>query len=114
MATVLSDDLKKHYNMVWEIKSPLSSSSRMLDITGPEASREQGLDLLQCEEHLPSSPGCPTSDSHMEYDDLPELEEVEEDQTAHAVFQVGAGVSHQERTDTVMRPGPWTHTGSHS
>ncbi|XP_036813489.1 HMG box-containing protein 1 isoform X2 [Oncorhynchus mykiss] len=99
MATVLSDDLKKHYNMVWEIKSPLSSSSSMLDIPGPgpEAGRDQGLVLLQCEEQLPSSPGCPTSDSHMEYDDLPELEEVEEDQTAPTVFQVGAGVSHQER-----------------
>uniref|UniRef100_A0A8C8FNM7 HMG box-containing protein 1 n=1 Tax=Oncorhynchus tshawytscha TaxID=74940 RepID=A0A8C8FNM7_ONCTS len=61
------------------------------------AGRDQGLVLLQCEEQLPSSPGCPTSDSHMEYDDLPELEEVEEDQTAPIVFQVGAGVSHQER-----------------
>uniref|UniRef100_A0A8K9X917 HMG box-containing protein 1 n=1 Tax=Oncorhynchus mykiss TaxID=8022 RepID=A0A8K9X917_ONCMY len=83
--------------MVWEVKSPLSSSSTMLDITGPEAGRDQGLVLLQCEEQLPSSPGCPTSVSHMEYDDLPELEEVEEDQTAAVVFQVGARVSHQER-----------------
>lgn len=28
---------------------------------------DQSRDLLGCEEHFPSSPGFPTSDSYMEY-----------------------------------------------
>lgn len=32
-----------------------------------DADGDQSHDLLCCEEHLPSSPGLPTSDSYMEY-----------------------------------------------
>ncbi|KAI4825151.1 hypothetical protein KUCAC02_020849 [Chaenocephalus aceratus] len=52
---------------------------------------DESFDPLKCNEDLPSSPAC-----HMEYDDLPELQEVEEDQRSPGIFQVGAGVSHQE------------------
>ncbi|XP_061533088.1 HMG box-containing protein 1 isoform X1 [Phycodurus eques] len=48
-------------------------------------------DPLKCNEDLPSSPGC-----HMDYDDMPELQAVEEDRRSLGLFQVGAGVSHQE------------------
>uniref|UniRef100_M4APT5 HMG box-containing protein 1 n=1 Tax=Xiphophorus maculatus TaxID=8083 RepID=M4APT5_XIPMA len=51
---------------------------------------DESFDPLKCNEDLPSSPGC-----HMEYDDMPELQEVEEDQRSQGLFQVGA-VSHQE------------------
>ncbi|KAJ8006530.1 hypothetical protein DPEC_G00108210 [Dallia pectoralis] len=85
--------------MVWEVKTPQCSSSGRSTITGRslETGREQGLNLLQSDEDPPSSPGCPNSDSHMEYDDLPELQELEEDLTATVVFEVGAALSHQER-----------------
>lgn len=77
---------------------------------------DETYDPLKCNEDLPSSPGC-----HMDYgkltgcifkeclplymfiivllisqDDMPELQEVEEDQRSPGLFQVGAGVSHQE------------------
>ncbi|XP_034734778.1 HMG box-containing protein 1 isoform X1 [Etheostoma cragini] len=52
---------------------------------------DESFDPLKCTEELPSSPGC-----HMDYDDMPELQEVEEDQRSPGLFQVGAGVSHQE------------------
>lgn len=52
---------------------------------------DESFDLLKCNEDLPSSPGC-----HMDYDDMPELQEVEEDQRSPNLFQVTPGVSHQE------------------
>ncbi|XP_010894782.2 HMG box-containing protein 1 [Esox lucius] len=98
--------------MVWEVKTPQrsngGSSRQTITERGLETGREQGLNLLQCDEDPPSSPGCHTSDRHMEYDDLPELQEVEEDLTATVVFEVGAGLSHQERdphTNSRL-PGP--------
>lgn len=58
--------------------------------------------LLFCEERL-----LPTSDSHMEYDDLPALQEVRgECRAAVPVYQVEVGVSHLEREETSR-----THTG---
>ncbi|KAL0155454.1 hypothetical protein M9458_049717, partial [Cirrhinus mrigala] len=57
---------------------------------------DEAFDLLKCNERLPSSPGCPSNESHMEYDDLPELQEVQDDQLAPGVFQVAPGVSHHE------------------
>uniref|UniRef100_A0A3Q3DDQ2 HMG box-containing protein 1 n=1 Tax=Hippocampus comes TaxID=109280 RepID=A0A3Q3DDQ2_HIPCM len=48
-------------------------------------------DPLKCNEDLPSSPGC-----HMDFDDMPELQAVEEDRRSPGVFRLGAGVSHQE------------------
>uniref|UniRef100_A0A3Q3WLT3 HMG box-containing protein 1 n=1 Tax=Mola mola TaxID=94237 RepID=A0A3Q3WLT3_MOLML len=71
-----------------------------------DADGDQSHDLLCYEEHLPSSPGFPTSDSYMEYDDLPDLQEVREEaeQTAPPIYQVDMGVSHQERHAHVQPP----------
>lgn len=89
--------------MVWEVLTPPSSvSKRSMNDTETHCEQtemtaldgDQSHDLLHCEEHLPSSPMMPTSDSYMEYDDLPELQEVPQE-TPH-VFQVEPGVSHQE------------------
>ncbi|XP_069376406.1 HMG box-containing protein 1-like isoform X3 [Paralichthys olivaceus] len=96
--------------MVWEVVTPAVLSDPkdqkvqelelqaehtvvMTDVDG-----DQSHDLLRCDEHFPSSPGCPTSDSYMEYDDLPDLQEVreEEEPTAPPVYQVEVGVSHQQ------------------
>uniref|UniRef100_A0A3Q1ETR6 AXH domain-containing protein n=1 Tax=Acanthochromis polyacanthus TaxID=80966 RepID=A0A3Q1ETR6_9TELE len=60
-------------------------------------SSDQSHDPLRCDEHFPSSPDFPTSDSYMEYDDLPDLQEVQEEASAVPVYQVEVGVSHQER-----------------
>ncbi|CAL9696849.1 unnamed protein product [Knipowitschia caucasica] len=51
---------------------------------------DESFDPLKCNEDLPSSPGC-----HMEYDDMPELQEVEEDQTSQNLFHVTPEQSHQ-------------------
>ncbi|XP_037617219.1 HMG box-containing protein 1-like isoform X1 [Sebastes umbrosus] len=94
--------------MVWEVVTPAVLSSDPKHHSEPEgehtgvmmdADGDQSHDLLRCEERLPSSPGFPTSDSYMEYDDLPDLQEVQEEmeQTAPPIFQVDMGVSHQER-----------------
>lgn len=71
-----------------------------------DADGDRSRDLLCCEERLPSSPGFPTSDSYMEYDDLPDLQEVQEEAepTATPVYQVEAGVSHQERHSHTQPP----------
>ncbi|XP_041833728.1 HMG box-containing protein 1-like isoform X2 [Melanotaenia boesemani] len=96
--------------MVWEVVTPAVLSSdpkyRNMQDTQPQgdhtgmmmdAAGNQSHDLLHCDEHLPSSPGLPTSDSYMEYDDLPDLQEVGEEPTAPPVYQVEVNVSHQER-----------------
>ncbi|XP_071358541.1 HMG box-containing protein 1-like isoform X2 [Trachinotus anak] len=94
--------------MVWEVVTPvvLSSDPKNHKVREPElqaehtgvtmdADGDQSHDLLRCEEDFPSSPGFPTSDSYMEYDDLPDLEEVQEEE--EPVYQMEMGVSHQER-----------------
>uniref|UniRef100_A0A8C5HAQ2 HMG box-containing protein 1 n=1 Tax=Gouania willdenowi TaxID=441366 RepID=A0A8C5HAQ2_GOUWI len=70
------------------------------------ADPHQSHNLLHCDEHFPSSPGFPTSDSFVEYDDLPDLQEVQEESESVAapVFQVGVGVSHQERHTHSAQP----------
>ncbi|XP_070848715.1 HMG box-containing protein 1-like [Chaetodon trifascialis] len=98
--------------MVWEMLTPavLSSDPKHQSVQDSEAQGEHtgGMmdadgdpshDLLCCEERLASSPGFPTSDSYMEYDDLPDLQEVREEveTAAPPVYQVDLGVSHQER-----------------
>lgn len=84
---------------------------------------DESFDPLKCNEDLPSSPGCNMDygknskpiRSHILYfvkqifqvlilnvivvipsDDMPDLQEVEEDQRSPGFFQVGSGVSHQE------------------
>uniref|UniRef100_A0A3P9NB34 HMG box-containing protein 1-like n=1 Tax=Poecilia reticulata TaxID=8081 RepID=A0A3P9NB34_POERE len=85
--------------MVWEVKNPpLPSTFFSLFPSGRmSADGAQAHDPLHCDEHFLSSPGIPTSDSFMEYDDLPDLQEVREELTAAPVYQVELGVSHQER-----------------
>ncbi|XP_053283397.1 HMG box-containing protein 1 [Pleuronectes platessa] len=69
------------------LKNRQREKRKLQDIVG----MDESFDPLKCNEDLPSSPGC-----HMDYDDMPELQEVEEDQRAPGLFQVRAGVSHQE------------------
>uniref|UniRef100_A0A1A8HRT6 HMG box-containing protein 1 n=3 Tax=Nothobranchius kuhntae TaxID=321403 RepID=A0A1A8HRT6_NOTKU len=95
--------------MVWEVVKPALLSddpeSRNTHGTRREAKNtgvmnaheDQSHDPLRCDEHFLSSPSFPTSDVHMEYDDLPDLQEVKEELAALPVYQVEAGVSHQER-----------------
>ncbi|KAM4711833.1 HMG box-containing protein 1-like isoform 2-T2 [Anableps anableps] len=95
--------------MVWEVKNPPISSRDSkncnMQQTNPQtqytgrmsADGNQAHDPLRCDEHFLSSPGLPTSDSFMEYDDLPDLQEVQEKLTTAPVYQVELGVSHQER-----------------
>lgn len=93
--------------MVWEVATPAAlsadrtrQSARHSEPEGEHAEvmMDESHDLFRCEERL-SSPGFPTSDSHMEYDDLPDLQEVREEAepAAPLVYQVDVGVSHQER-----------------
>ncbi|XP_015233937.1 PREDICTED: HMG box-containing protein 1-like isoform X1 [Cyprinodon variegatus] len=89
--------------MVWEVKNPpsrtnmqqtdpQSESTGIMNIDGNRAH-----DPLRCDEHFPSSPSLPTSDTFMEYDDLPDLQEVQEELEPAPVYQLELGVSHQER-----------------
>ncbi|XP_057185274.1 HMG box-containing protein 1 isoform X3 [Triplophysa rosa] len=94
MATGLSGQLICH-NMVWEVKRQ-SVPQRVQDVQVQSSGMDDTFDLLKCNERLPSSPGCPSNHTHMEYDDLPELQEVRDDQTTVGVFQVTPGVSHEE------------------
>lgn len=55
---------------------------------------DESNDLLHCEEHISSSPTIPTSDSFIEYDDLPELQQVPEE--TPLTFEIDAELSHQE------------------
>lgn len=107
--------------MVWEVVTPVvpSSDSKCHNMQEPEpqaehtgmmmdADGDQSHDPLRCDEHFPSSPGFPTSDSYMEYDDLPDLQEVQEEPelSAAPVYQVEVGVSHQERHAHTHSPQP--------
>uniref|UniRef100_A0A3P8U924 HMG box-containing protein 1 n=1 Tax=Amphiprion percula TaxID=161767 RepID=A0A3P8U924_AMPPE len=96
--------------MVWEVVTPavlpsdpkyhnLQEAEPQAEHTGMvmDTDGDQSHDPLRCDEHFPSSPDFPTSDSYMEYDDLPDLQEVQEEATAAPVYQVEVGVSHQER-----------------
>ncbi|XP_034381687.1 HMG box-containing protein 1-like isoform X2 [Cyclopterus lumpus] len=104
--------------MVWEVVTPAVLSGDRARQSGrhsePEgghavmmdADGDQSHDLLLCEERLSSSPGFPTSDSYMEYDDLPDLQEVREEAepAAPPIYQVDVGVSHQERHARAQPP----------
>ncbi|KAM9814461.1 HMG box-containing protein 1 isoform 2-T2 [Syngnathus typhle] len=58
---------------------------------GIQTAMDEMYDPLKCNEEPPSSPGC-----RMDYDDMPELQAVDEDGGSPGLFRVGAGVSHQE------------------
>ncbi|XP_029016287.1 HMG box-containing protein 1-like [Betta splendens] len=92
--------------MVWEVVTPGVQTSDTehnnaceSESTGVMVDVDQSYELPSCEEQFPSSPSFPTSDSYMEYDDLPDLQEVQEELEPRAtpVYQVEVGVSHQER-----------------
>ncbi|MBN3313854.1 HBP1 protein, partial [Atractosteus spatula] len=96
-------------NMVWEVKTKLMPDSvqKVQVLVEESASRmDDTFEMLKCTEDLPSSPGCPSSENRMEYDDLPELQAVQEDRASPAVFQLSAGVSHQERPRNIWSPRP--------
>ncbi|XP_018602537.1 HMG box-containing protein 1 isoform X1 [Scleropages formosus] len=105
MATDLSGKLTWR-NMVWEVKTQVVPNrvdrTRQVELQDAPG-MDDTFDMLKCNENLPSSPGYPSSETHMEYDDLPELQEVQEGLTSPAVYQVEAGVSHQE-----LRGGAWS------
>ncbi|XP_026859087.2 HMG box-containing protein 1 isoform X2 [Electrophorus electricus] len=84
------------HNMVWEVKTP-QVPQKVQESQTDCSGMDEAFDLLKCNENLPSSPGRPSSEGHMEYDDLPELQEVQDDQSSPVVFQVTPGVSHEER-----------------
>uniref|UniRef100_A0A3Q2ZCP8 HMG box-containing protein 1 n=1 Tax=Kryptolebias marmoratus TaxID=37003 RepID=A0A3Q2ZCP8_KRYMA len=86
--------------------SLMNASRRLFPLGMMDTLGDQSHDPLRCDEHfLP--PGLPTSDSYMEYDDLPDLQEVREEPTAPPVYQVAVGVSHQERPDRAQTDALW-------
>ncbi|EMP31282.1 HMG box-containing protein 1 [Chelonia mydas] len=98
MATGLSENLK-HPNMVWEVKTnqmPNAVQKLLFVVDKRTSGMSESLELLKCNENLPSSPGYASCDEHMELDDLPELQAVQTDSTPTALFQLGTDVSHQE------------------
>lgn len=54
------------YNMVWEVKTQ-SVPQRVPEVQTQSSGMDEAFDLLKCNERLPSSPGCPSNESHMEY-----------------------------------------------
>ncbi|XP_065599675.1 HMG box-containing protein 1 isoform X1 [Cyrtonyx montezumae] len=98
MATGSSDTLE-HPNMVWEVKTnqmPNAVQKLLLVVDKRPSGMNESLELLKCNENLPSSPGYASCDEHMELDDLPELQAVQTDSAPSALFQLGTDVSHQE------------------
>nr|XP_054970787.1 HMG box-containing protein 1 isoform X4 [Pan paniscus] len=95
MATGLSE----HHNMVWEVKTnqmPNAVQKLLLVMDKRASGMNDSLELLQCNENLPSSPGYNSCDEHMELDDLPELQAVQSDPTQSGMYQLSSDVSHQE------------------
>ncbi|KAL1784012.1 HMG box-containing protein 1 isoform X1 [Sigmodon hispidus] len=95
MATGLSE----HHNMVWEVKTnqmPNAVQKLLLVMDKRASGMNDSLELLQCNENLPSSPGYNSCDEHMELDDLPELQAVQSDSTQSAIYQLSSDVSHQD------------------
>ncbi|KAG7262589.1 hypothetical protein CRUP_036908 [Coryphaenoides rupestris] len=64
-----------------------------------KATMDEAFDPLKCNEELPSSPGCT-----MDFDDMPELQEVDEDRQSSEMYQVEVGVSHQELCTAASSP----------
>ncbi|XP_038597394.1 HMG box-containing protein 1 isoform X2 [Tachyglossus aculeatus] len=96
--------------MVWEVKTnqmPNAVQKLLLVMDKRASGMSDSLELLQCNENVPSSPGYASCDEHMELDDLPELQAVQNDSTQSAVFHLSTDVSHQEYS----RP-PWNQRTS--
>uniref|UniRef100_A0A2K5UQ27 HMG box-containing protein 1 n=1 Tax=Macaca fascicularis TaxID=9541 RepID=A0A2K5UQ27_MACFA len=91
----------EHHNMVWEVKTnqmPNAVQKLLLVMDKRASGMNDSLELLQCNENLPSSPGYNSCDEHMELDDLPELQAVQSDPTQSGMYQLSSDVSHQEYT----------------
>ncbi|OBS70747.1 hypothetical protein A6R68_00713, partial [Neotoma lepida] len=89
----------EHHNMVWEVKTnqmPNAVQKLLLVMDKRASGMNDSLELLQCNENLPSSPGYNSCDEHMELDDLPELQAVQSDPTQSAIYQLSSDVSHQD------------------
>uniref|UniRef100_A0A7N9DDY8 HMG box-containing protein 1 n=1 Tax=Macaca fascicularis TaxID=9541 RepID=A0A7N9DDY8_MACFA len=87
--------------MVWEVKTnqmPNAVQKLLLVMDKRASGMNDSLELLQCNENLPSSPGYNSCDEHMELDDLPELQAVQSDPTQSGMYQLSSDVSHQEYT----------------
>ncbi|XP_075455829.1 HMG box-containing protein 1 [Ascaphus truei] len=96
----MATGLLKCYNMVWEVKRkgmPNAVQKVQLVMDNRSSGMNESLEMLKCNEHLPSSHGYESSDDHMELDDLPELQAVQTDSTS-PVFRLNANISHQEYT----------------
>lgn len=55
--------------MVWEVKTQ-PVPERVVESQVETAGMDEAFDMLKCNEDLPSSPGCPSTESHMEYGKL--------------------------------------------
>uniref|UniRef100_A0A2I2ZC36 HMG box-containing protein 1 n=1 Tax=Gorilla gorilla gorilla TaxID=9595 RepID=A0A2I2ZC36_GORGO len=89
----------EHHNMVWEVKTnqmPNAVQKLLLVMDKRASGMNDSLELLQCNENLPSSPGYNSCDEHMELDDLPELQAVQSDPTQSGMYRLSSDVSHQE------------------
>eukprot|EP00079_Xenopus_tropicalis_P033768 XP_017947539.1 PREDICTED: HMG box-containing protein 1 isoform X1 [Xenopus tropicalis] len=97
----MATGLFKCYNMVWEVKAndmPNAVQKVQLVMDNRHTGISESLEMLKCNEHIPSSPGYESSDDHMELDDIPELRTVPADSTSPEVFHLDSGISHQEYT----------------
>lgn len=59
----------EHHNMVWEVKTnqmPNAVQKLLLVMDKRASGMNDSLELLQCNENLPSSPGYNSCDEHME------------------------------------------------
>ncbi|KAL8202178.1 UNVERIFIED_CONTAM: HMG box-containing protein 1 [Gekko kuhli] len=104
---------QEHPTMVWELKAnqmPNTVQKLLLVVDKRTSGMNESLELLKCNENLPSSPGYASCDEHMELDDLPELQAVHTDSTPPVLFQLSTDVSHQEYS----RPSWNQHTSSSS
>lgn len=52
--------------MVWEVKTQ-PVPERVVESQVETAGMDEAFDMLKCNEDLPSSPGYPSTESHMEY-----------------------------------------------
>ncbi|XP_077328560.1 HMG box-containing protein 1 [Lithobates pipiens] len=94
----MATGLYKCYNMVWEVKTKdMSNTVQKVQLVMDKrpTTMTESVEMLKCDERLPSSPGYESSDDHMELDDLPELQAVQTDSTSE-VFHLDDSVSHQE------------------
>ncbi|XP_063304163.1 HMG box-containing protein 1 [Pelobates fuscus] len=97
----MATGLLKYYNMVWEVKTkdmPNAVQKVQLVMEKRSTVINDSLEMLKCNERIPSSPGYESSDDHMELDDLPELQAVQADATSPEIFHLDANISHQQYT----------------